>query len=666
MKAVTTMTRTTSRSRGLLVAIVALAAAAAALPAQAVAAGSGPAPARSVVAQAQPAAADPVAATPTSQFCSGSALIRKTLANGTTWEMCWRIENAKGLVLSKVAVQAPGDAAPRIVLDSLASTNMDVPYDVGTTEFDDMVQFGFGQNASTMTEAECPSGEIRNFTLTSAFWFGGWSQTDRPTLCLREIDTGLAYRSSWWTDGVNLTAQGSALQLSFESAIGNYEYETNYKFHDNGTIDAAMGATGEIAQTVWSDRISGLDPAAYGWPVGSGQKDFASSHYHSAVWRVDFGIDGTNDQKVEQYDTVWTKKRGRQSALLRTDRTQIGTESLLNPAKRRMWRVYSPSSLNADGHTRGYEILFDKTDPYEPNPSLRNALGFTSYKACEQYGDRNIDYTCNGLSLADYANGEALNDPVAWVNVGFHHIVRDEDQSPMPTHWQGFSLVPRGFWAQSPITPAARRGWNGRLSDSGPSGTEGVATSTALTLDSTSLTPGTVPRGTVKVTTNAPRAVGVVTIYDGTTEILETVMRDSDNGQVRVELPKLALGTHSLTAYFAGSDTAAPSTSPPVTASVARYTSTTAATLASSSVSTSQQPVLNVRVSSAAEPVGFLVVRDGSGRILATQKLPAGAGGVAQVRLPAQARGTYTLTTSYQGNGDVGDSTSSGVRLSVG
>lgn len=650
-------TMSTSRPLAALASILALVAT--------VLAGAAAAPAHAAdPTSADTTTADPVAATPTSQFCSGSAYVRKTLASGTTWEMCWRVENAKGLVLSKVAVQGRDDPAPRLVLDSIAPTNMDVPYDVGTTEFDDMVMFGFGTNASTMTEAECPQGEIRKFTLTSEYWFGGWSEQDRPTLCLREVGTGLAYRSSWWSDGVNLTAQGSALQVSMESAIGNYEYETRYLFNDNGTIDVGMGATGEIGPTIWADRVSGLNAESYGWPIGTGQKDYASSHYHSAVWRVDFGIDGKNDQQVEQTDTVWTKKRGPQSALLRTDRTRIGTESLLNPAKRRSWRVFSPSSLNADGHPRGYEILFGKQDSYDPNPSLRNALGLTSAKDCEQYGDRNISYVCNGRSLVDYANGESLTDPVAWVNVGFHHIVRDEDQSPMPTHWQGFSLVPRGFWAQSPLTPTSRRGFNGRLAEGGPDRPAGRPTTTTLSLSTTSLTPGVVPKGTVKVVSEAARVVGVVTVYDGENEILETVMRDSDNGVIPVELPKLALGNHTLTAYFSGSDTAAASTSLPVVASVSRYASTTAATLASSSVTTTQQAVLNVKVTSSVEPVGFLVVSDGT-RTLATQKLPVGANGTAQITLPRQARGTYALTVSYQGNGDVGDSTSPTRTLTV-
>ena len=502
--------------------------------------------------------------------------------------------------------------------------------------------------------------------VTSTYRFGGWSDGARPTLCIKEVDTGLAYRSSYWNDGTNLTAQGSALQLTIETAVGNYEYETNYKFQDNGTITAAVGATGEISPTVWADQVAATSssPGSYGWPVGPGQKDFGSSHYHSAVWRVDFGIDGLNDQKVAQTDTVWTKKRGAESAILRTDTTPITKESLLNNAKRREWRVYSPGSLNSDGHQRGYKILFGKEDTYEATPALRNAITFTSQKACEQFADRDVDYQCNGQSVIDYANGETLTDPVAWVNVGFHHIVRDEDQSPMPTHWQGFTLTPNDFWAQSPLTPPARTFMNGRVSTSGPSGEMGASTTTTLSMKSTSLTPTQIPTATVRIATTAPRANGVLTFYDGSTQIAEAVTKETDNFTTVVDLPQLDVGQHTLTVNYAGSSVTQPSTSAPVTVTVSPYSSTTTASLAASTVKYGSRGTLNATVTSAVEASGFLVVSNGS-QVIATQKLPVGAGGRASILLPAQPRGKVTLTVSYQGVGKVADSTSGSVVLTT-
>jgi primary-amine oxidase len=57
---------------------------------------------------------------------------------------------------------------------------------------------------------------------------------------------------------------------------------------------------------------------------------------------------------------------------------------------------------------------------------------------------------------------ETLTDPVLWVRIGFHHLPRDEDQSPMHVHWQGFDLLPRDLTATNPLGPSARASINGR------------------------------------------------------------------------------------------------------------------------------------------------------------------------------------------------------------
>jgi primary-amine oxidase len=49
---------------------------------------------------------------------------------------------------------------------------------------------------------------------------------------------------------------------------------------------------------------------------------------------------------------------------------------------------------------------------------------------------------------------QTLTHPVVWVNIAFHHMARDEDQQPMPVHWQVFSIAARDVTAMNPLTPA--------------------------------------------------------------------------------------------------------------------------------------------------------------------------------------------------------------------
>ena len=282
---------------------------------------------------------------PTAGFCTGETLISHTLKNGAKWEMCWGTHSLKGLVLSKVAFQGPKDTAPKLVIDAINTAQMNVPYDNGNIEYDDVLQYGFGgQYLRGLDVTECPKGELRNATVSWETSTSVYREEVRPVLCIREDDTGTAYRSQYRSNNQILAKQGTDLIVSATAAIGNYEYEMRYSFHDDGQIDADLGATGE-AIPFGSSYVDG-------WPVGNGQADFLMNHYHSAVWRVDFNLDGQSQMKAEQWDTAPSGQRGTQSAIYNTTKTDIPTEKMLNLDNRRWFRVVAPNSLNPDGHAR--------------------------------------------------------------------------------------------------------------------------------------------------------------------------------------------------------------------------------------------------------------------------------------------------------------------------
>lgn len=93
-----------------------------------------------------------------------------------------------------------------------------------------------------------------------------------------------------------------------------------------------------------------------------------------------------------------------------------------------------------------WEIVNDATasfrGPKAEEGWTHNDVYFTQYHECEQLVQNNPSPGCK-TSVDQYANGEKLTDLVAWVGVSFHHVPRDEDEDPMPMHWQGFSIVPR-------------------------------------------------------------------------------------------------------------------------------------------------------------------------------------------------------------------------------
>ena len=415
-----------------------------------------------------PSASAQTTTTPTATFCSGESLISYRLRNGAKWEMCWGHHSLKGLVLSKVAFQGPKDTVPKLVLDAINTVQMNVPYDNGNIEYDDVLQYGFGGNyLKGLDVSECPDGELRNATVNWETSTSVYREEVRPALCIREDETGTAYRSQYRSNSQILAKQGTDLIVFATAAIGNYEYEMRYSFHDDGQIDADLGATGEA--------IPFGEGFNNGWPVGTGEADFLMNHYHSAVWRVDFGLDGQSQMRAEQWDTAPTGQRGTQSAIYNTTKTDIPTEKALNLSNRRWFRVLAPGSLNPDNHARSYEFVYGKNDPYSSYPHLKYELAFTQFRSCEQFPMRNLTSQagCGDKTTLDYIDGENVTNPVAWVNVGFHHVPRDEDQSPMPIHWQGFSLYPRDWHSNNSQAPAVRSAWNGRTMPAAPTADAG-------------------------------------------------------------------------------------------------------------------------------------------------------------------------------------------------
>ncbi|MDX3532126.1 copper amine oxidase [Streptomyces sp. ID05-39B] len=402
-----------------------------------------------------PATAHPKAAPVAAPDCSAAYRIQQKLSNGTTWSMCWRFESKSGLVLEKISYQPPGEARPIRVLNSAKLAQIHVPYDDGSNEYNDITDYNFGAGLVNMTPAECPGGTIKTVKVPDAY------NSENPNikgLCTTTRARGHAYRMQ--TDsGKVYQSQGKDLLVYTVNKVSWYEYITEWRFADDGTVSMNVGATGSLSPFDY-DAGDGR-----GWPIGKGATSYSTSHNHNVFWRLDFGLDGSSKNKVEQYDSVVSPPAaGAQAPTNKTTRTPV-TKELAGDAKNmRWWRVVSTTGKNKDGHPRSYEIVPGVSSKYPGRAFTRHDVYFTQYNKCEQYANNNLRLCAarHPVTVDKWVNGQALTHPVAWVNVGFHHVARDEDQQPMPVHWQGFSIVPRDVTAMNPLTPPALVSENGR------------------------------------------------------------------------------------------------------------------------------------------------------------------------------------------------------------
>ncbi|MEV0585693.1 copper amine oxidase [Nonomuraea sp. NPDC050310] len=357
---------------------------------------------------------------PDAKECSSPYLVEQTLPNGARWRLCWEMRNIEGLAITRVSYTPAGSKAVR-VLRTAALAQIHVPYDSGEPRFHDIG--ALGPSAIALTDADCPDGERRE-----------------QKVCVLTRPRGHAFLKDGYGDAAQRrSAQGRELVVLSAYQVGWYTYIAEWILGDDGSITPRVGATGSLAGFTTAPK--------HGWPIGVGRKHFEESHSHNIFWRLDFDLNGKGRDVVEQYDFAGNGTKKRTMA-----RTVFKRETKALNQRMRWWRVVDPRVLNADRHPVSWEINNSDSSEYrgpKDEGFTHSDVYVTQYRACERLASMNSAPRCKE-SVDAYTGRERLTDPVLWVNVGFHHVARDEDADPMPVHWQGFRVTPRDVTAKNP------------------------------------------------------------------------------------------------------------------------------------------------------------------------------------------------------------------------
>lgn len=366
--------------------------------------------------------------------CAAPHLIEEQFKNGAAWQLCWEWRPHEGIVLSDVRYQAPNHEM-RLVLKEAAPAELQVSYDNGSVYYFDVSAEGLGLNHQDLNSADCPAGIRYQHAI---------SETDtRSVLCRTRHDHGPAYRFG------DQTRSLQSVDLFSISRIDVYEYIYRWSFHDDGTIDIAVGATGRLVEY-------GLGAEGFGWdvdpPVTQGRESLALSHVHTFWFRLDFDIDGPGHDTVEEFNFDPEDDRLR----LRMSVDELGTETgrQVAPERMRFWRVKDVRTKNADGNPISYRLMPNSQAMYRGIDAwdwTTNDLYVTKFDACEQWLIANDRPDCK-RKVTEYVNGESTlaTDVVVWYGSSFHHVPRSEDEEIMPLHWEGFHLVPNDWTAHNP------------------------------------------------------------------------------------------------------------------------------------------------------------------------------------------------------------------------
>jgi primary-amine oxidase len=360
--------------------------------------------------------------------CSPANLIDVTLTTGARWQMCWETRSLEGIVLHDITYTAPGQPT-RMVLAQANIAQVHVPYDDNGARFHDLSDYGLGgSNLNDLTPGDCPNGTLIR-------------QSTKDVLCQQIQNAGYAYKS------YANQLQGYVLNLFSVSHIGMYNYVSELRFHDNGTIELGIGATGQLQRL-------GSNPA-FGWPLNSANTSYGISHLHNYYWRLDFDLNGTsNDDQVEEIQ--FTPNATLEQFTRGTTAFTTEVARAVSPINFRSWRIKDTVTTNADGHAISYHLEADPAHLFHGpsyEPFTQNEFYVTVNKACEKFVSHNPTGGGCGNNVSAFVNGESLSgaDLVVWYGLSFHHLPRDEDQSLMSAHWSRFKIVPRDWSATNPM-----------------------------------------------------------------------------------------------------------------------------------------------------------------------------------------------------------------------
>ena len=414
-----------------------------------------------------------------------------TIENGEVswqnWNFRFRLDPRVGGVLNLVTLK--DDDRKRSVMYEGSLSEMYVPYQDPEETWNSHVFIDAGEYFTNtgsggiikplLPGVDCPS--YATF-VSGTFIHDNGTPYIRPQLaCIFERVTGDPAWTHWDEDTYAVSGR-PARELVFRTiaTVGNYDYIFDWRFEQDGSITAGVGATGILEVKAVSDQSADGPPSSklagktpdgkdvfFGQLVAPGIDGVNHDHFFS--YRLDLDVDGPNNtlmvDKLVPYKLpdsapgrkwIWAM----QPEMIKTEGDAKFNVSVEHPA---MWRFVNESVKNPLGQSTSFEIMPGPTElsllPPDEWPQKRagyseHSLWVTPYDPDERYaagvyvmGSKGED----SLPAWIKKNRSIMNtDIVAWYTVGFHHVPRPEDWPQMPVMWHTFSLRPFQFLPRNP------------------------------------------------------------------------------------------------------------------------------------------------------------------------------------------------------------------------
>ena len=391
------------------------------------------------------------------------------------WRMRIGFNYREGLTLHQVGYEDPTPPTPparrRPVAHRLSFAEMVVPYRDPSREHAARTAFDIGEwGLGYMTESlelgcDC-LGEIRYLDATLAD-AAGEPYTIPNAICIHEEDAGPLWKHVDDRAGAEVRRM-RRLVVSFQATVANYEYLIYWRFHQDGSIECEVRATGIMVTTTLAPDSP---RPRHGTMVDD--RTYAPFHQHFIVARLDLDVDGEANTVMEVDTEALAIDDENPYGLALVQRvTPVRSEAEsardYDWSTQRSWKVVNPQRLNAHGDPVAYKLvpgaaipsMFDPASPVIARaPVIDHPLWVTRHAEDERWPAGEYPVQSHGEDgIATWIAADRPlqdTDVVLWYVFGIHHITRPEDWPVMPVDTVSFWLKPFGFFDRNPALDVA-------------------------------------------------------------------------------------------------------------------------------------------------------------------------------------------------------------------
>lgn len=386
----------------------------------------------------------------------------------------------EGLVLYNIGYEDNGEV--RQIINRASCAEMSVPYGDPDPNHNwknafDVGEYNIGRLANPLMEGCDCLGYMHYFDAVMNDTDGEVNVVPNA-ICVHEEDYGTLWKHTNWRTENTEVRRNRRLVVSFVATVGNYDYEFNWYFYQDGSIEPQVRLTGINSNGL----VAPEDEQNPGYYEMMAPNVKGMIHQHFFNFRIDLDVDGQRNKLYRRQNQSVPKGPDKRiswdgeedsgdvnptGVTFYADRTQLETEQeaqeLIDPLKGRYWQVENPNKTNYLGRPVGYKLVpgenveagaQDESSVMERATYIDNHLWATPYREDERFpaGDYPNQHS-GGDGLPKWTEQDRSldgEDIVLWYTLGVNHVDRPEDWPVLPAHLASFKLEPANFFDENP------------------------------------------------------------------------------------------------------------------------------------------------------------------------------------------------------------------------